>query len=116
MHRVGGSIPLVWTYFGEFQSKSRRGRMLSALAAFWMIGNITVAALAWAIIPYQLGTDPNADGFKFNSWRIFVTVCGIPAVLVTIALVFLPESPKFLLSIGRETDALKVRGAIFENN
>jgi len=113
---VGGSIPLVWTYFGEFQSKSRRGRMLSALAAFWMIGNITVAALAWAIIPYQLGTDPNADGFKFNSWRIFVTVCGIPAVLVTIALVFLPESPKFLLSIGRETDALKVFRKIFMQN
>ena len=35
--------------------------MLSALAAFWMIGNITVAALAWAIIPNKLGTD-NPEG------------------------------------------------------
>jgi len=113
---VGGSIPLVWTYFGEFQCKSRRGRMLSALAAFWMIGNVTVAGLAWAIIPYQLGTDADSTGFKFNSWRIFVTVCGIPAVLVTIALVFLPESPKFLLSTGRETDALKVFQKIFMQN
>jgi len=112
---VGGSIPLVWTYFGEFQCKSRRGRMLSALAAFWMIGNVTVAALAWAIIPYQLGTANDAE-FKFNSWRIFVTVCGIPAVLVTIALVFLPESPKFLLSTGRESDALKIFRKIFMQN
>ena len=43
--RVGGSIPLVWSYFAEFQCKERRGRMLSALATFWMIGNITVAGI-----------------------------------------------------------------------
>jgi len=42
---VGGSIPLVWSYFAEFQCKERRGRMLSALATFWMIGNITVAGI-----------------------------------------------------------------------
>ena len=27
--------------------------MVSALATFWMVGNITVAALAWIIIPTQ---------------------------------------------------------------
>jgi len=114
---VGGSIPLVWSYFAEFQSKSLRGRMLSALAAFWMIGNISVAALAWIIIPNNFGTDnTSSNGFKFNSWRIFVAVCGIPAVLVTIALVFLPESPKFLLSKGREGDALKIFRKIYLQN
>jgi len=115
---VGGSIPLVWSYFAEFQCASRRGRMLSALAAFWMIGNITVAGLAWAIIPNKLGIDnPEAEGgFKFNSWRIFVAICGLPAALVTVALVFLPESPKFLLSKGREGDALKVFRKIFMQN
>ncbi len=40
---VGGSIPIVWSYFGEFQPKARRGSMLSWLAAFWMVGNVTVA-------------------------------------------------------------------------
>ena len=50
---VGGSIPLVWTYFVEFQPRARRGAMVSALATFWMVGNITVAALAWIIIPTQ---------------------------------------------------------------
>ena len=56
---------------------------LTKLFFLLYIGNVTVAALAWAIIPYQLGTANDAE-FKFNSWRIFVTVCGIPAVLVTI--------------------------------
>ena len=43
LDRVGGSIPLVWAYMSEFQPSSRRGRALSVVASFWMIGNITVA-------------------------------------------------------------------------
>ncbi len=115
--RVGGSIPLVWSYFAEFQSKSRRGRLLCAIATFWMVGNITVAGLAWGIIPIEgLGTDPGADGFKYNTWRIFVALCGIPPFLVTIALAFLPESPKYLLSKGMEAEALRVFQNIFKQN
>jgi len=114
--RVGGSIPLVWSYFAEFQCKERRGRMLSALATFWMIGNITVAGIAWAIIPLdEIGLNPE-EGFKFNSWRIFVAVCGIPAFLVTIALAFLPESPKYLISKGKEVEALKVFRQVYMQN
>ena len=41
--RIGGSIPVTWSYFAEFQPKDRRGSMLSFLAAFWMIGNMLVA-------------------------------------------------------------------------
>ena len=65
---VGGSIPVVWTYYAEFQPSSRRGGALSVLASFWMIGNLTVAGLAWIIIPQQIGwADP--EGFQYNSWR-----------------------------------------------
>ena len=65
---VGGSIPVVWSYYAEFQPSSRRGAALSVLASFWMVGNLTVAGLAWAVIPSHLGwTDPGA--FQYNSWR-----------------------------------------------
>ena len=65
---VGGSIPVVWTYYAEFQPSSRRGAALSILASFWMIGNLTVAGSAWLIIPHEMGwTDPAA--FQYNSWR-----------------------------------------------
>ena len=114
-YRVGGSIPLVWSYFAEFQPARKRGQQLSALATFWMIGNITVAGIAWAIIPSDIGLNP-AEGFKYNSWRIFVAICGLPAFLVTIALYFLPESPKFLLSKGREYEALKIFRSIYAKN
>ena len=40
---IGGSIPVTWSYFAEYQPKSVRGKMLSIIATFWMIGNVIVA-------------------------------------------------------------------------
>lgn len=48
---MGGSGPVIWSYFAEFQPKSRRGSMLSFMAAFWTLGNLFVAGLAWLVIP-----------------------------------------------------------------
>lgn len=41
--RVGGSIPVIFSYFSEFMPRLRRGAMISALATFWMAGNILAA-------------------------------------------------------------------------
>ena len=41
---------------------SRRGAALSLLASFWMVGNLTVAGLAWAVIPHTT---------VWPSWRVF---------------------------------------------
>jgi len=112
---VGGSIPVVWTYFAEFQPSARRGSALSVLASFWMVGNITVAVMAWCIIPHEIGwTD--SQGFLFNSWRIFVAVSALPSFLVSVALIFMPESPKFLLCKGREQETLSVLRRIYFAN
>uniref|UniRef100_A0A3Q3JP93 Major facilitator superfamily (MFS) profile domain-containing protein n=1 Tax=Monopterus albus TaxID=43700 RepID=A0A3Q3JP93_MONAL len=93
---VGGSIPVIFSYFSEFMPRLRRGAMISALATFWMAGNI-LAALAWLVIPstwahFSLGM------LDFQSWRLFVVLCSVPSL--TSALLFkllMPESPKFLM-------------------
>ena len=59
-HRVGGSIPIVWAYFGEFQPKSKRGMMLSCLATFWMVGNVTVAGMICYI-----------NSLSWTKWNIY---------------------------------------------
>ena len=41
---VGGSMPVVFTYYTEWQHKARRGAMVSLLATFWMGGNIVAAS------------------------------------------------------------------------
>jgi len=113
---VGGSIPVVWTYYGEFQPSDKRGAALSVLATFWMVGNVAVAGIAWAIIPHEhLGwTDPSE--FQYNSWRIFVAVAATPSLIVAITLFSLPKSPKFLLYKGKEEEAIEVLRNIYSKN
>lgn len=112
---LGGSGPVIWSYFAEFQPKVKRGSMLSFMAAFWTLGNLFVASLAWLIIPSGIGYK-SAGGFLYNSWRIFLLVCSIPSFVVAILLYFLPESPKFLLSQGKHDEAMAVFHRIYTVN
>uniref|UniRef100_A0A3P9LGE4 Synaptic vesicle glycoprotein 2 n=1 Tax=Oryzias latipes TaxID=8090 RepID=A0A3P9LGE4_ORYLA len=94
--RVGGSIPVIFSYFSEFMPRLRRGAMISALATFWMAGNI-LAALAWMVIP-RTWAHVSLGALDFQSWRLFVVLCSIPSL--SSALIFkllMPESPKFLM-------------------
>ncbi|XP_038222112.1 synaptic vesicle glycoprotein 2C-like [Zerene cesonia] len=111
---LGGSGPVIWSYFAEFQPKKKRGAMLSFMAAFWTLGNLFVAGLAWVIIPSEIGIQKGA--FIYNSWRIFLLVMSLPSFLVAALLFLLPESPKFLISTGRHEDALEVFRGIYMMN
>lgn len=42
----------------------------------------------------------------FSSWRVFILLNTIPSWIACAGLMFLPESPKFLLSIGKSSDSL----------
>ncbi|XP_051167764.1 synaptic vesicle glycoprotein 2B [Leptopilina boulardi] len=111
---LGGSGPVIWSYFAEFQPKAKRGSMLSFMAAFWTLGNLFVAGLAWLIIPNDIGI--TGSSFTYNSWRIFLLICAIPSFVVAGLLLLLPESPKYLLSRGRYEEALDIFRSIYSIN
>ena len=111
---LGGAGPVIWSYFAEFQPKHKRGSMLSFMAAFWTLGNLLVASMAWLIIPRELGFE--SQEFVYNSWRIFLVLCAVPSFIVAILLMYLPESPKFLLSCGRFEEALAIFRGIYVTN
>ncbi|XP_077993582.1 synaptic vesicle glycoprotein 2B-like [Glandiceps talaboti] len=108
---VGGSLPVIFAYFCEFQPKDRRGAMLTAISMFWILGNIMTAGIAWIVIPMKLGYV--SSHFTYDSWRIFVALCTIPSFTSAFVFVLLPESPKFLLENGKETEALNVLRRMF---
>ncbi|ESO91025.1 hypothetical protein LOTGIDRAFT_191516 [Lottia gigantea] len=112
---VGGSIPVIFTYFVEFQPKNKRGGMISLLATFWMGGNILAAGLAWLIVPHE-NFGYSSPSFLYNSWRIFVAFCTIPSFTSAAIFFIMPESPKFLLQKGKEIDAIHVLKRIHHQN
>lgn len=113
---VGGSIPVIFSYFSEFLPRLRRGAMISALATFWMAGNILAAGLAWLVIP-RTWAHFSMGSLDFQSWRLFVVLCSVPSL--TSALIFrlfMPESPKFLMEAGLEKEAVQVFRLMFHVN
>uniref|UniRef100_A0A8B9KPK5 Synaptic vesicle glycoprotein 2B n=1 Tax=Astyanax mexicanus TaxID=7994 RepID=A0A8B9KPK5_ASTMX len=113
---VGGSIPVIFSYFSEFQPKMRRGAMISALATFWMAGNILAAGAAWLVIPRTF-LHVDLGWLDFQSWRVFVVLCSIPSL--TSAFIFrlaMPESPRFLMEAGMEKEALAVFQQMYRLN
>uniref|UniRef100_A0A4W3I473 Synaptic vesicle glycoprotein 2Ba n=1 Tax=Callorhinchus milii TaxID=7868 RepID=A0A4W3I473_CALMI len=113
---IGGSIPIVFCYFTEFLSREKRGEHLSWLCMFWMIGGIYASMMAWSIIPHYGWGFTMGTSFHFHSWRLFVIVCTLPSILSVIALIFMPESPRYLLEVGKHDEAWMVLKQVYDTN
>ncbi|KAL4641904.1 synaptic vesicle glycoprotein 2B-like [Arapaima gigas] len=113
---IGGSVPIVYSYFSEFLSMDKRGEHLSWLCMFWMMGGIYASFTAWGIIPhYGWGFSMGAK-LQFHSWRLFVLVCTLPAIFSLIGLAFMPESPRFLLENAKHDEAWMILKQVHDTN
>ncbi|XP_062984715.1 synaptic vesicle glycoprotein 2C [Elgaria multicarinata webbii] len=113
---IGGAVPIVFSYFAEVLAREKRGEHLSWLCMFWMIGGIYASAMAWAIIPHYGWSFSMGSAYQFHSWRVFVIMCALPCVSAVVALTFMPESPRFLLEVGKHDEAWMILKQIHDTN
>ncbi|XP_064201534.1 synaptic vesicle glycoprotein 2A-like [Anguilla rostrata] len=113
---IGGSIPIVFSYYSEFLAQEKRGEHLSWLCMFWMIGGIYAAAMAWAIIPHYGWSFQMGSAYQFHSWRVFVLVCAFPSVAAIAALNTMPESPRFYLENGKHDEGWMILKQVHDTN
>ncbi|XP_058027255.1 synaptic vesicle glycoprotein 2C isoform X1 [Ahaetulla prasina] len=113
---IGGAVPVVFSYFAEVLAREKRGEHLSWLCMFWMIGGIYASAMAWAIIPHYGWSFSMGSAYQFHSWRVFVIMCALPCVSAVVALTFMPESPRFLLEVGKHDEAWMILKQIHDTN
>lgn len=106
---VGGNLPVDGALFLEFLPDAQAG-LLTLLSVWWPVGQLASSLLAWFFIARW----PAAEG-----WRLFVLAIG----LITLAMfavrffVFhLFESPKYLLSRGRQAEAVAVIHGLAHRN
>eukprot|EP00041_Stephanoeca_diplocostata_P019343 m.416233 g.416233 ORF g.416233 m.416233 type:complete len:596 (-) comp21277_c1_seq6:136-1923(-) len=90
-----GGLSVPFDILAELTPSKYRGRMLVSVEYFWSIGTMFTAALAWGMLDHM-------------GWRWFVGFCSIPVVLALVGFFIMPESPYWLLTQGRNADAMNV--------
>ncbi|KAF2805383.1 putative sugar transporter [Mytilinidion resinicola] len=133
---VGGNLPVDGALFLEFLPFAS-GNLLTLLSVWWPVGQLIASLIAWGFIPNFScpATTPSGDTTptcaatggaqpccsRENNWgwRYFVLTLGALTVLMFICRFFffhLFESPKFLLSRGRQAEAVAVVHGIAHHN
>ena len=64
-----------------------------------MFGGLLCGGVAWLLLPLNLG-DVYLGSITLHSWRVFLMVSAIPALLGAMLFLVLPESPRFLLEVS----------------
>ena len=57
----------------------------------------------------------SSDG-GFSSWRVFAVVSAVPALLVAVTMLWMPDSPKYLVNKRQNLRALKVLANVYKIN
>lgn len=67
-----------------------------------------VPLLAWLVINQNFEFDIPLFDIKYKPWRLFIVVCGSFSLLAFFIMLFMPESPKFVLSQGNKERAYEI--------
>ncbi|MFF4388431.1 MULTISPECIES: sugar porter family MFS transporter [unclassified Streptomyces] len=94
-------------YIAEVSPAAYRGRLASFQQAAIVIGIAVSQLVNWAILNLADG-DQRGNIAGLEAWQWMLGVMVVPAALYGLMSFVIPESPRFLISVGRNDEARKV--------
>ncbi|XP_073832099.1 synaptic vesicle glycoprotein 2A-like isoform X2 [Musca autumnalis] len=113
---ISGGSATIYAYLGEFHTQKNRSRAIMGSAFIFGVGAMMMPAIAWLFINQEWRLPLPFLGLTYKPWRLFMVVCGVPGFLCGLSLFKIPESPKFLLSMGQEEKCVEILQKIFSFN
>ena len=101
---VGAASVLSPAYISEVAPANIRGRM-TTVQQIMIISGLTAAFVVNYFLAQAAGTSTDIFWGGLEAWRWMYLMQAIPAAVFLVALYFIPESPRFLVSQGRHEQA-----------
>ena len=114
--RVSAGSATIFAYLGEFHSQKNRDRAILCGGLMSAFGTILFPVIAWLFINQEWSFEIPFMGIVYKPWRLYFIVCGLSGLVCYFFLSYLPESPKYLLSINRHEEALEVLKTMHHKN
>jgi SP family sugar:H+ symporter-like MFS transporter len=109
---VGAASVLSPAYISEVAPASIRGRM-TTIQQIMIITGLTAAFLVNYLLAANAGASTENFWLGLEAWRWMYLMQAIPAALFLVALYFIPESPRYLVSKGQDETAHSVLTRLF---
>src|SRR5439155_7468444 len=92
---IGGEMPVAAAYISELSKARGRGRFFMLYEMIFPVGLMATSQIGAWVVPAW-------------GWETMFLIGGIPGLIVTFLLLRLPESPRWLISRGRLTEAERI--------
>lgn len=92
---LGGELPVAATLMTEYSPPAKRGRFIVLLESFWGVGWLAAALISYFIIS------------RFG-WQMAFFIGALPALYVFFIRMGVPESIRYLITKGRQAEALVI--------
>ncbi|XP_053621095.1 synaptic vesicle glycoprotein 2C-like [Plodia interpunctella] len=112
----GGIVPTTYTYTAETAGRPRRQLALAVVLLCSGAGVWLAHVLANAVLPLTGASTLIENKEHFSAWHRYLLLCTLPILASLISLIWTQESPRFLLDVGREVDAMMVYQSIHSGN
>lgn len=109
---VGAASVLSPAYISEVAPANIRGRM-TTIQQIMIISGLTAAFVVNYYLARTAGASTNLFWGGYEAWRWMYWMQAIPATVFLVALFFIPESPRYLVSKGRNAEASRVLTSLF---
>src|SRR3954470_6462658 len=109
---VGAASVLSPAYISEVAPAEIRGR-LTTVQQIMIITGLTAAFVVNYVLAKRAGVSTASFWLGLEAWRWMFLMQALPAAIFLVALFMIPESPRFLVSKGREEQATSVLAKLF---
>lgn len=101
---IGADYSVGWPLLAEFAPTRKRGRLMSLNEVAWYVGFMVSFCIGYVM----------SSTFSMD-WRIILGSSTIPAVILFLARIGMPESPRWLMMQGRTEEARQVAHDFLES-